>query len=134
MRDRLGLIPDINVTPLVDVMLVLLIIFMITAPFLEEGVEVNLPQTVTEPLEAEEGLTVTLTREGTIFIGDVQVSWEAFSDVFPQVIRDRRGPVYIKGDGEVQYGSVMELLGVIREAGVVNVGLVAQPRREPDGR
>lgn len=130
MRERLGLIPDINVTPLVDVMLVLLIIFMITAPFLEEGVEVNLPRTATAPLEAQEGLVVTLTSEGTIFVGDVQVSWEAFAEVFPQVVRNRPGPVYVKGDGEVQYGRIMELLGVIREAGVTDVGLVAQPRQE----
>jgi biopolymer transport protein TolR len=120
---------DINVTSLVDVAFTLLVIFIITAPILQGGVEVQLPQTPAAPITSSEGVIVTVTKEGQIFVGDVPVSGpEEFRAVYTEVVKDRRArDAYVKGDKDVPYGQVMLVLGLMKELDVAEVGLVADP-------
>lgn len=118
---------EINVTSLVDVAFVLLIIFMITAPIMQGGVDVDLPRAEARPLEPNEGLVITVDRSGRIFIGDSDVSYEDFRITFPSLVAARKpSGVYLRADAGVPYGDVVRVLAVIRTAGVGNVGLVAQ--------
>ena len=114
---------DINVTPLVDVMLVLLIIFMITAPALFQQVEVNIPRSAVGQAEAEEGLVVTLKGD-EIFIDKEKVALKDFDTRFAAV-RARLGErvVFLRGDEQVPYGRVVEVVGRIKDAGVDKLGL-----------
>jgi biopolymer transport protein TolR len=111
-RGELPLMADVNVTSLVDVMLVLLIIFMITAPIMQGGVDVELPRAEARPLSPKEGMVVTVNRSGRIFIDQTPVSYTDFR-------------VTLQADSRVPYGDVVRVLAVIRTAGVQNVGLVA---------
>ncbi len=125
---ELPLNADINVTSLVDVAFVLLIIFMITAPIMQGGVDVRLPRAQARPLDPKEGLIVTVDREGRIYLGEAPLSYEDFRATFPAFVRTKRpSGVYLRADGRVAYGSVVQVLAVIREAGIQDVGLVAEP-------
>ncbi len=112
---ELPLNADINVTSLVDVAFVLLIIFMITAPIMQGGVDVRLPRAEAKPLDPKQGLVITLDRAGKIYLDQSPLSYEDF-----------RG-VYLRADGRVPYADVVQVLAVIRTAGVGDVGLVAEP-------
>jgi biopolymer transport protein ExbD/biopolymer transport protein TolR len=127
-RRRRHLNADVNIINLVDVVLVLLIIFMLTAPMLQGGLEVELPQTAARPLDAQDGLTLTITRDGRIAIDDATVSFEEFRASLPSVLRlrDPQG-VYIRGDRGASYGDVLRVVGAVQQAGITNVGLVAEP-------
>jgi biopolymer transport protein TolR len=123
-------ISEINVTPFVDVMLVLLIIFMVTAPLLSVGVPIDLPQTVASPLAtADDPVTVTVDVDGTVFVEDEMVSIEQL------VSRLTAGPggldsrVHVRGDTAASYGAVMRVLGVINEAGLRRIALVGLPEQ-----
>jgi biopolymer transport protein TolR len=134
-RDRreLGYSAEINVTSLVDVVLTLLVIFMITAPMMQGGVEVNMPRAATESVPAPEGVVVTVDRDGQIFIGQARVSWEEFPAQFPAIVRERGATsVYLRGDSAVNYGQVVRVLGAMKAADVASVGLIAEP--EPEQR
>ena len=125
---ELPLTADINVTSLVDVAFVLLIIFMITAPIMQGGVDVRLPQAAARPLEPQSGLIVTVDRSGRIFLDRAALSYEDFRATFPAFIRTRRpSGVYLRADARAAYGDVVRVLAVIRGAGVSDVGLVAEP-------
>lgn len=130
-RRRRQLNADVNIINLVDVVLVLLIIFMLTAPMLQGGLDVQLPKTVARPLDAQDGLTVTITRDGRIAIDAAPVSYAEFVQSLPSIIklRDPTG-VYIRGDAGASYGDVLRVIGAVQAAGITNVGLVA----EPEGR
>lgn len=132
-RGDLPLNAEINVTSLVDVAFVLLIIFMLVAPIMQGGVDVELPRAEARPLTAKEGMVVTVDRQGRIFVEDTEVSYEDFRITFPSMVqtRDPSG-VYLRADQGVPYGSVVRVLAVIRQAGVQNVGLVAA--EEEQGR
>ena len=118
---------DINVTSLVDVAFVLLIIFMITAPMLQGGVDVQLPRAEARPLKIEEGLVVTVDRDGRIFLDQTAVSYADFRVAFQAVVATRRpAGVYLRADRRVAYGQVTRVLAAIRAAGVHDVGLVAE--------
>jgi biopolymer transport protein ExbD/biopolymer transport protein TolR len=126
-RGDLPLNAEINVTSLVDVMMVLLIVFMITAPMMQGGVDVELPQAQARPLEPKEGLVVTVDRGGRIFVDETQVSYTDFRVTFPSLVTARKPTgVYLRADNGVPYGDVVRVLAIIRGAGVQNVGLVAQ--------
>ena len=131
-RGDLPLNAEINVTSLVDVMLVLLIVFMITAPMMQGGVDVELPRAEARPLEPKEGLVVTVDRAGRVFVDQTAVSYEDFRVTFGSLVAARKpSGVYLRADKGTPYGSVVRVLAVIRAAGVQNVGLVAeeeQPR------
>jgi biopolymer transport protein ExbD/biopolymer transport protein TolR len=134
-RGRAGGLPvsaDINVTSLIDIAFVLLIIFMITAPLLQGGVDVQLPRAVARPLSAKEGLIVTVNRNGRVFVDRDGMSYEEFRAGFRAMVSRRRpSGVYLRADRDAPYGSVVRVLAVIREAGVADVGLVTEdePRR-----
>lgn len=123
---------EINVVPLIDVMLVLLVIFMITAPMLQQGVEVNLPKASTAPLKGKsEQVVLSVSKEGVISLGagnvislaDAGKKVRAVLETKP--IEDRR--IFIKADKDINYGVVMELMGNLHSAGVTNIGLVSAP-------
>ena len=118
---------DINVTSLVDVAFVLLIIFMITAPIMQGGVDVQLPRAEARPLTAKEGMVITVNREGRIFIDETPVSYNDFRVTFRALVATRKPTgVYLRADSRVSYGEVLRVLAVIRAAGVNDVGLVAE--------
>lgn len=126
-RGAVPLTADINVTSLVDVAFVLLIIFMITAPMLQGGVDVQLPRAEARPLKAEEGLVVTVDRSGRIFLDQTAVTYADFRVAFQAVVATRRpSGVYLRADRRVPYGEVIRVLAAIRAAGVRDVGLVAE--------
>jgi len=125
---ELPLTADINVTSLVDVAFVLLIIFMITAPIMQGGVDVRLPRAEARPIEPKTGLVVTVDRTGRIFLDQSALSYEDFRATFPAFVRSRHPTgVYLRADGRVAYATVVQVLAVIRAAGVNDVGLVAEP-------
>jgi biopolymer transport protein TolR len=120
---------DINVTPLVDVMLVLLIIFMVTAPMMMQGVNVALPQTTSKPLPAEkEHLAVTIDRNQQIFINDYKVSLEALQEKMEKILAGRAdNKVYLRADKNVPYGVVVRVISAVKSAGVEKLGVVTEP-------
>ena len=118
---------EINVTSLVDLAFTLLVIFMITAPMMQGGVDVELPRAEARPLEPKEGMVVTVDRSGRIFVDQTEVSYADFRVTFASLVAARKpSGVYLRGDNGVPYGEVVRVLAVIRGAGVQNVGLVAQ--------
>ena len=129
---ELPLNADINVTSLVDVAFVLLIIFMITAPIMQGGVDVRLPRAEARPIEPKTGLVVTVDRTGRVFLDQSPLSYEDFRATFPAFVRSKRPTgVYLRADGRVAYATVVQVLAVIRAAGVTDVGLVAEPETTP---
>jgi biopolymer transport protein ExbD/biopolymer transport protein TolR len=111
----------------VDVAFVLLIIFMITAPIMQGGVDVQLPRAEARPLQPREGLIVSVDRTGRVFVDDNPLSYEDFRAAFPAMVR-RRQPsgVYLRADARASYGEVVRVLAVMRTAGVGDVGLIAE--------
>jgi biopolymer transport protein ExbD/biopolymer transport protein TolR len=127
-RSDLQLNADINVTSLVDVAFVLLIIFMITAPIMQGGVDVQLPRAEARPLQPREGLVVSIDREGRIFVDESPLTLEDFRAAFPAIVSARQpSGVYLRADSRVDYGQVVRVLAVMRAAGIGDVGLVAEP-------
>lgn len=125
-RGDIPLMADVNVTALIDVMLVLLITFMITAPLMQGGVDVELPRAEARPLTPKEGMIVTVNRNGRIFVDQTPVSYSDFRATFRSLVTSRKPEgVYLQADTRVPYGEVVRVLAIIRAAGVVNVGLVA---------
>jgi biopolymer transport protein TolR len=129
-RSELGYSAEINVTSLVDVVLTLLVIFMITAPMMQGGVEVKVPRARTESVPSAEGLVVSIDRTGQIFVGSARVQWEQFETLFPQLVREKgANSVYLRADEGVPYGSVVRVLGAMKAADVASVGLIAEPEQ-----
>ena len=126
---------DINVTPLVDVVLVLLIIFMVTAPLMQRGIDVDLPRTATQTSENEERLIVSVDKNGQIFINEVQIPMEDLKDQLQRRIARAKNKkaVFLRGDKSLQYQVIMQVMDEIKRSGVPTVGLVTEPpieRRE----
>jgi biopolymer transport protein TolR len=117
---------DINITNLVDVVLVLLIIFMISAPLLQSGIEVELPQTRAAVIEEEaEGIVVTIDAKGGIYINDVWTRLENFEEKLDEELSAiGTGSVYLRGDSAVMYGVAIGVIGRLKEMGVESIGLV----------
>ena len=130
-----GPVANINVTPLVDVMLVLLIIFMVTAPMLQQGVEVDLPKATNAPLKgSSEQVVISIDRNGLVYLGaGNQVEVGAIGQKVATVLAPRPEPdrkVYIKADGALQYRTLMEVMGSLHQSGIHQIGLVSAPRPE----
>jgi len=126
-RGRAQPMAEINVTPFVDVMLVLLIIFMVAAPLLTVGVPVELPKTAAGalPAEQEEPLTVTVTADGAIQIQTTDVARDGLIGRLRAIATERAGDrVYLRADGRVPYSTVMEVMGALNAGGFSNIGLV----------
>ena len=123
---------EINVVSLIDVMMLLMIIFMIAAPIMQGGVDIELPRAEARPLEPKGGLAVTVNQRGQIFVDDAQLSLADFRAGFKALAKERgRDGVYLRADQGVPYGRVVEVLAIMRAAGVGGVGLVAEPERLP---
>jgi biopolymer transport protein ExbD len=119
---------DINVTNLVDVVLVLLIIFMITAPMLQSGIDINLPKTVANQKDLGEGIVVTITKEKRVFVDDKITPLNKFEQRLGS-LRAKKGAkaVYLRSDSSVPYGFVIEVMGKIKGMGITDLGLVIEP-------
>lgn len=126
--ERTPLSAEINVIALIDVMMLLMIIFMITAPMMQGGVDVDLPKAEARPLNAKSGLVVSVTRDGGIYADDVRLSLAEFRGSFRALAAQTgREGVYLRADQGVPYGRIVEVLAIMRAAGVGNIGLVAEP-------
>ena len=126
-RARAPLNADINVTSLVDVAFVLLIIFMITAPMMQGGVEVRLPRAEARAMEPRQGLVVSVDRRGRVYIDDAPFAFADFRASFRAVVARRKpSSIYLRADRGVPYGDVVRVLAIIRASGVQDVGLVAE--------
>ena len=120
---------DINITPLVDVMLVLLIIFMITAPMLHQGIEVALPQADAEPLpmRVDDPLVLSVNRDGLVYVQEEPIHPSQLIERLQPLIEARGDDtVFLKGDRELAYGVIMEVLGILHDGGIQHVGMVTE--------
>jgi len=126
---RQDLISDINVTPLVDVMLVLLIIFMVTAPMMIHGVNVNLPITESKSIKStEDPLILSITKKRLIFIENYNVEFKALNGKLKKIFANRAGKeLLLQADKDVPYGFVMKVMSQVKEAGITKVGMITEP-------
>jgi len=129
LRKRRPMMAEINVTPFVDVMLVLLVIFMITAPLMQHSLEVQLPQESTEPVQVKEIPSVTLKGNKKVFWNeDEMVNLLILSRKVEEYLsNNQNGGVYLKADKTLDYGFVMQVIATVRRAGVENIGMVTEP-------
>lgn len=120
---------EINVTPMVDVMLVLLIIFMVTAPLIQQGVKVNLPQAKAAPVDAtEKKLVLSVDSASRVFIGDAEISLDQLEEKLRSNAKAQADKeVYLHADREIPYGVVVEVMAAAQRAGVTNVGMITDP-------
>src|SRR5881397_243217 len=125
-------ISQINVTPLVDVMLVLLIIFMVTAPILQQGVPVDLPKVAAGALTGqEEQLVVNVAKGGQLYLNDTPMNPDQLTTKLRAIAVERPDrQLFVRADRAVPYGQVMQVMGAVHDAGLVRVGLVTEPPRE----
>jgi len=127
--NRDGLMSQINVTPFVDVMLVLLIIFMVTAPMMIQGVDVSLPEATSEPLQTEtENLLITIDKNNHVYINDYRVTLDFLQEKLQKILEGREGrSVYLRADKDISYGMVVRVMSEIKNAGVEKLGMVTEP-------
>jgi biopolymer transport protein TolR len=133
-RHRVGTsLAEINVVPLVDVVLVLLLIFMLTAPMMYRGIDVNLPRTASKPTATEERLVLTLTKDQTLYLNDRPLPLASLEAQLRDVIKNRNDKtLYLKADQSLAYGFVVETMDRLRRAGIERLGMVTEPL--PRGR
>ncbi|MBK6897554.1 MAG: protein TolR [Alphaproteobacteria bacterium] len=127
-----GAISEINVTPLVDVMLVLLIIFMVAAPLLTAGVQVDLPNSKAKPVENPDSkpIEISVNKEGKIFIGETETNNDNLVGLLTGMLEgNEEARIYIRADRELPYGEVSKLIGLVSAAGFTKVALVSQPEQ-----
>jgi len=124
-----GFMSDINVTPLVDVMLVLLIIFMVTAPMMMQGVEVNLPKTTTRNIKTQdEPLMLTVNKKEEIFIERQRIKLDSLEPKIQKIFENRRNKeILLRADKDVSYGFVIEVIASIKRAGIDKLGMATEP-------
>jgi biopolymer transport protein TolR len=125
-RNR-DVLSEINVTPFVDVMLVLLVIFMVTAPLLQQGIDINLPRAKGRDLPPEERITLTIKKHGTIYMNENPVTITEMGNKLKAVSKLNPN-VFLKADKDVPYGFVVEVMGEIKEAGIDKLGMVTEPK------
>jgi biopolymer transport protein TolR len=118
---------EINVTPFVDVMLVLLVIFMVTAPLMQQGIDVNLPKAKAKELPPEERLIITVKADGNIYLNDVPVDMGTLKEKL-SALSKKNPDVFLRADRSVSYGFVAELMAEIKDAGIEKLGLVTEPK------
>jgi biopolymer transport protein TolR len=124
------LLSEINVTPLVDVMLVLLVIFMVTTPMLQRATDVDLPRAARSELKDEERITLTLTRDGRVYLNAQEVPRERLAERLAALAAGER-VVHFRGDAQVPYGLVMEVMDALKAAGIETVGMITRPADAP---
>src|SRR5512147_1106586 len=119
---------DINVTPLVDVVLVLLIIFMITAPVLQSGIEVNVPKTKTVKEITEERVVISIDKQQRVFLGNDAININEIGNKLRQKIRDPQGQyIFVRADENVPFGAFATVMDAVKSSGITNVSIVTQP-------
>ena len=129
-RHRRTLNADVNVINLVDVMLVLLVIFMVTAPILQGGIPVKLPKAASRPVQMPDAVNITVKQNGTIALADRAVSFPEFQTAFRILVAAKHPPgVFVRGDAAAPYGVVARVLGEIHAAGIEKVSLVTEPTK-----
>jgi biopolymer transport protein TolR len=123
---------DINVTPFVDVMLVLLVIFMVTAPMMQQGIDVNLPKVASKSLPARENImVVTINAKREVFLNESKINLNEFKEKFPRIMENRVSKdVFLKADKTVPYGMVVEVMAEIKKAGIERLGMVTSQSEE----
>lgn len=127
-----GFLNEINVTPFVDVMLVLLIIFMVTAPLMTQGVEVDLPTTKTVrslPQDADH-LVLSIKKDGSIFLDEYKVEGGELEDHLKRLVASQKKQLFLRADKEVAYGTVVQVMGEIKSAGIDRLGIVAEETKK----
>lgn len=125
MMTRRSVKPEVNFINLIDVTLVLLIIFMITAPTMQEWIDLDLPSAKASKTNISEGIVISVKKDGTVYIDRERIVSSDFNRRFGEVWKKRFGePVYVRGDREVPYGNVVEIIGYVKKLGGENVGLV----------
>jgi biopolymer transport protein TolR len=119
---------DINITPLVDVVLVLLIIFMVTAPVLQSGIEVNVPKTKTVKEITEERLVITINKEQRVFLGNDPININEIATRLRQKVRDpQHQSIFLRADEDVPFGAFATVMDAVKRSGITNVSIVTQP-------
>lgn len=131
-RNR-GVLSEINVTPFVDVMLVLLIIFMVTAPLLQQGIDVNLPQAKGKDLPSEERITLVIKKDGVIYMNDKPMSMSEIKQKLTAISKLNPN-VFLKADKDVPYGFVVQVMSDIKEAGIEKLGMITEPKINIEGK
>ena len=128
-RNQRELMSDINVTPFVDVMLVLLIIFMVTAPMMIEGLNVDLPEATAKPLDSEkEHLVITIDKNQLVYINDFKVAVDFLGEKLNKMLQGRSDrEVYLKADQNIPYGIVVQVMAEIKKAGIEQLGMITEP-------
>ncbi len=119
---------DINITPFVDVVLVLLVMFMVTAPILQSGIEVEVPKTKTVKEITEERLVITIDKDQRVFLGNDPININEISDRLHDKIRDPQGQsIFIRSDENVPFGAFATVMDAVKQTGITNVSIVTQP-------
>ena len=125
---------DINITPLVDVVLVLLIIFMVTAPILQSGIEVNVPHTRTVKEITEERLVISIDKSQKVFLGNDPININQIAPTIKKKVRDPQNQaIYLRSDEDVPFGAFATVMDAIKQSGITNVSIVTQPMDSHDG-
>lgn len=131
-RQRMMLNAEINVVSLIDVMMLLMVIFMITAPIMQGGVDIALPQAEAKPLEPKSGLVVSVDKAGIIHVDETTLTYPEFRATFKALASSRgKDGIYLRADQGVAYGTVAKVLAVMRSTGIADVGLVLEPEQAP---
>ncbi len=119
---------EINITPFVDVMLVLLVVFMVTAPMMISGINVNLPESSAAPISGnDEPLTITVSNKGTVYLQDIEIKTEDLANKLIAVTNEKKDSrILIRGDKDASYGMIMKVVGSINQAGYNHVSLITQ--------
>ncbi len=126
---------DINVTPFVDVVLVLLIIFMLTAPILQSGIEVEVPKTKTVKEITEERLVISIDRKQRVYLGNDPININEIAGTLQQKVRDpERQSIFIRADQDVPFGAFATVMDAVKQSGITNVSIVTQPMDENAGK
>lgn len=127
MMKRRTIRPDISIINLIDVMLVLLVIFMMTAPSIQQWIDVDLPSAEVSKVKITEGIVVSITEKGEVYVDREKIEFKNFGDRFADIWKNRSGePIFIRADGKVPYSYVINVLGVAKKLGGENVGLVIE--------